>query len=40
MEGAAAGWTIQLAAQSTSTPGTIQPATSATVAAPAAMAAT
>ena len=40
MEGAAAGWTIQLAAPATTTTGTTQPATAATVAAPAAMEAT
>ena len=37
MEGATSGWTIQLAAPSTATPGTTQPATAATVAAPATM---
>ena len=40
MEGAAAGWTIQLAAPSTATTRTTQPATAATVVAPVAMAAT
>ena len=40
MEGAAAGWTIQLSAPSTAMPGTTQPATAATLAAPAAMEAT
>ena len=40
MEGAAVGWTIQLAPPSIATPGTTQPATAATVAAPAAMEAT
>ena len=40
MEVAAAVWTIQLAAPSTATTGTTQPATAATLAAPAAMEAT
>ena len=40
MEGAVAGWTIQLAAPSTATPRTTQPETTATVASPAAMEAT